>query len=95
MSEDGKPSGKARDKVGAFAGISGRTLEKIAGLSMRGQGRPETVWNYLRPWTKAGASTASIVDPISATSRSDPRRTAALAEPWAVSRGRRALTMLG
>ena len=47
MSEGGKgveistPSGKARDKVGAFAGVSGRTVEKIAAVCEAAEAEPE------------------------------------------------------
>jgi hypothetical protein len=47
----GAASGRARDKVGAFAGVSGRTVEKIAKVVAAAEADPENSGRWSPRWT--------------------------------------------
>ena len=46
--------GKTRDKIGAFAGVSGRTLEKIAAVGAAAEAEPEKYGHLLETMDKTG-----------------------------------------
>ena len=46
--------GKTRDKIGAFAGVSGRTLEKIAAVVAAAEAEPEKYGHLLEAMDKTG-----------------------------------------